>query len=453
MDGRAYINATLERIKQISPGQTVFFQAATEILNSLQPLLDKDSKYYKHRILDRIVMPERTTMFRVTYINDKGEACPHFGYRVQFSSAIGPFKGGLRFHPSVNLDVIKFLGFEQIFKNSLTGLSMGGAKGGSNFDPKGKSEGEIMRFCQAFMLGLQNVIGDVIDVPAGDIGVGGREIGYLFGQYKKITHRFDGALTGKGLNWGGSLARTEATGYGLIYFATQMLSKNESSLDGKICTVSGAGNVAIYACEKLYQMGAKPVTVSDSTGYIYDKDGIDVELLKRLKEVERVGLINYTKERTGAKFTPASAYGAGRNGVWDVPCDAAFPCATQNEVSLEDIKVLYNNGCRLLAEGANMPSTLEAMQFMSQKSDFLYGPAKAANAGGVATSGLEMSQNASMTKWSFEKVDKELQGIMKHIFDISYETSVEFGKPGDLVLGGNIAGFKKVADAMIDQGY
>lgn len=453
MDGRAYINATLERIKQISPGQTVFFQAATEILNSLQPLLDKDGKYYKHRILDRIVMPERTTMFRVTYINDKGEACPHFGYRVQFSSAIGPFKGGLRFHPSVNLDVIKFLGFEQIFKNSLTGLSMGGAKGGSNFDPKGKSEGEIMRFCQAFMLGLQNVIGDVIDVPAGDIGVGGREIGYLFGQYKKITHRFDGALTGKGLNWGGSLARTEATGYGLIYFATQMLSKNESSLDGKICTVSGAGNVAIYACEKLYQMGAKPVTVSDSTGYIYDKDGIDVELLKRLKEVERVGLINYTKERTGAKFTPVSAYGVGRNGVWDVPCDAAFPCATQNEVSLEDIKVLYNNGCRLLAEGANMPSTLEAMQFMSQKSDFLYGPAKAANAGGVATSGLEMSQNASMLKWSFEKVDKELQGIMKHIFDISYETSVEFGKPGDLVLGGNIAGFKKVADAMIDQGY
>ena len=453
MDGRAYINATLERIKQISPGQTVFFQAATEILNSLQPLLDKDGKYYKHRILDRIVMPERTTMFRVTYINDKGEACQHFGYRVQSSSAIGPFKGGLRFHPSVTLDVIKFLGFEQIFKNSLTELSMGGAKGGSNFDPKGKSEGEIMRFCQAFMLGLQNVIGDVIDVPAGDIGVGGREIGYLFGQYKKITHRFDGALTGKGLNWGGSLARTEATGYGLMYFATQMLSKNESSLDGKICTVSGAGNVAIYACEKLYQMGAKPVTVSDSTGYIYDKDGIDVELLKRLKEVERVGLINYTKERTGAKFTPVSAYGAGRNGVWDVPCDAAFPCATQNEVSLEDIKVLYNNGCRLLAEGANMPSTLEAMQFMSQKSDFLYGPAKAANAGGVATSGLEMSQNASMTKWSFEKVDKELQGIMKHIFDISYETSVEFGKPGDLVLGGNIAGFKKVADAMIDQGY
>ena len=453
MDGRAYINATLERIKQISPGQTVFFQAATEILNSLQPLLDKDGKYYKHRILDRIVMPERTTMFRVTYINDKGEACPHFGYRVQFSSAIGPFKGGLRFHPSVNLDVIKFLGFEQIFRDSLTGVSMGGAKGGSNFDPKGKSEGEIMRFCQAFMLGLQNVIGDVIDVPAGDIGVGGREIGYLFGQYKKITHRFDGALTGKGLNWGGSLARTEATGYGLIYFATQMLSKNESSLDGKICTVSGAGNVAIYACEKLYQMGAKPVTVSDSTGYIYDKDGIDVELLKRLKEVERVGLINYTKERTGAKFTPVSAYGAGRNGVWDVPCDAAFPCATQNEVSLEDIKVLYNNGCRLLAEGANMPSTLEAMQLMSQKGDFLYGPAKAAHAGGVATSGLEMSQNASMTKWSFEKVDKELQGIMKHIVDISYETSVEFGRPGDLVLGGHIAGFRKVADAMIDQGY
>lgn len=453
MDGQSYVSSTLERIKQISPGQTVFLQAATEILNSLQPLLDKESKYHKHRILDRIVMPERTTMFRVTYINDKGEACPHFGYRVQFSSAIGPYKGGLRFHPSVNLDVIKFLGFEQIFKNSLTGLSMGGAKGGANFDPKGKSDSEIMRFCQAFMLELQTVIGDVIDVPAGDIGVGGREIGYLFGQYKKITRRFDGALTGKGLNWGGSLVRTEATGYGLIYFAMEMLAKNNASLEGKTCVISGAGNVAIYACEKLYQIGAKPVTVSDSTGYIYDKDGIDVELLKRLKEVERVGLQNYTKERANAKFTPVSAYPAGRNGVWDVPCDAAFPCATQNELNLEDIKVLYNNGCRLLAEGANMPSTLDAMKFMSEKSDFLYGPAKAANAGGVATSGLEMSQNAGMLKWSFEKVDQELQNIMKHIFDISYETSVEFGKPGDLVLGGNIAGFRKVADAMIDQGY
>ena len=310
-----------------------------------------------------------------------------------------------------------------------------------------------MRFCQAFMLELQTVIGDVIDVPAGDIGVGGREIGYLFGQYKKITRRFDGALTGKGLNWGGSLVRTEATGYGLIYFAMEMLAKNNASLEGKTCVISGAGNVAIYACEKLYQIGAKPVTVSDSTGYIYDKDGIDVELLKRLKEVERVGLQNYTKERVNAKFTPVSAYPAGRNGVWDVPCDAAFPCATQNELNLEDIKVLYNNGCRLLAEGANMPSTLDAMKFMSEKSDFLYGPAKAANAGGVATSGLEMSQNAGMLKWSFEKVDQELQNIMKHIFDISYETSVEFGKPGDLVLGGNIAGFRKVADAMIDQGY
>ena len=310
---------------------------------------------------------------------------------------------------------------------------MGGAKGGANFDPKGKSDGEIMRFCQAFMNALHEIIGDVIDVPAGDIGVGGREIGYMFGQYKRIKHRFEGTLTGKGLSWGGSLVRTEATGYGLVYFANEMLKKAGRGFEGLTCTVSGAGNVAIYTCEKLYQFGAKPVTVSDSTGYIYDAEGIDVALLKQLKEVERVGLREYSVRKAGSKFIPVSEYKPGRNGVWDVKCDAAFPCATQNEVSLADIEVLYNNGCRLLAEGANLPSTLDAMEFMAAKSDFLYGPGKAANAGGVATSGLEMAQNAAMESWSFEKVDARLQGIMKHIFDISYETSVEFGRPGDLV--------------------
>ncbi len=448
-----YINDTLEKIRRTSPGQTTFLQAATEILHSLEPLLSREDKYLKHHIIDRIVMPERTTMFRVTYMNDKNEPCSHFGYRVEFNSALGPYKGGLRFHPTVCLDIIKFLGFEQIFKNSLTGLNMGGGKGGANFDPKGKSEGEIMRFCQAFMLELHKLIGDVKDVPAGDIGVGGREIGYMFGQYKKITQRFDGALTGKGLSWGGSLARTEATGYGSVYFAKEMLQKVNNGLEGKICSVSGAGNVAIYTCEKLYQFGAKPVTVSDSTGFIYDKDGIDVALLKQLKEVERRGLSDYTDYRKNAIFTPVSKYKAGTNGVWSVACDAAFPSATQNELNLEDIKTLYSNGCRLVCEGANMPSTLEAIDFMLSKKDFLFGPAKAANAGGVATSGLEMSQNASMTKWSFEEVDNKLHAIMTNIFNDSYETSVEFGDAGNLVLGANIAGFRKVADAMIDQGY
>ncbi|MDL2346329.1 NADP-specific glutamate dehydrogenase [Campylobacter hyointestinalis] len=448
-----YINQTLEHIKRTSPGQTTFLQAATEILRSLEPLLSKEDKYLKHRIIDRIVMPERTTMFRVTYMNDKNEPCSHFGYRVEFNSALGPYKGGLRFHPSVCLDIIKFLGFEQIFKNSLTGLNMGGGKGGANFDPKGKSDGEIMRFCQSFMNELYKLIGDVKDVPAGDIGVGGREIGYMFGQYKKLTNRFDGALTGKGLNWGGSLARTEATGYGSVYFANEMLKKSGGSLEGKKCSVSGAGNVAIYTVEKLYEFGALPVTVSDSTGFVYDKDGIDTKLLKRLKEVERKGLIEYANEKKSAVFTPVSAYKEGTNGVWSVPCDAAFPSATQNELHLVDIKTLYNNGCRLVCEGANMPSTLDAIDFMLSKKDFLFGPAKAANAGGVATSGLEMAQNASMQKWTFDEVDKKLHNIMTNIFHESYDTSVEFGDAGNLVLGANIAGFRKVADAMIDQGY
>ncbi|MBP3208087.1 MAG: NADP-specific glutamate dehydrogenase [Campylobacter sp.] len=448
-----YVSNILEDIKRKNPGQEVFIQAATEVLYSLEPLIKREDKYIKHKILERILVPERTLMFRVVYTNDKNEPCVHTGYRVEFNSAIGPYKGGIRFHPTVNLGVLKFLGFEQIFKNSLTGLNIGGGKGGANFDPKGKSDNEIMRFCQSFMIELQRLISDVTDVPAGDIGVGGREIGYMFGQYKKITRRFDGSLTGKGLSWGGSLARTEATGYGSVYFANEMLTKNGDSLRGKICAVSGAGNVAIYTVAKLYEMEAKPVTVSDSTGFIYDENGIDLALLKKLKEEMRVGLGEYVKTHPKATFTPVSSYPTGRNGVWGVKCDAAFPSATQNELNLEDIKTLYNNGCRMVCEGANMPSTLEAIDFMLSKKDFLFGPAKAANAGGVATSGLEMAQNASMTSWTFEEVDAKLHDIMRHIFKISYETSKEFGQEGNLVLGSNIAGFRKVADAMIDQGY
>ena len=449
---KSYIDGLLLNLKCANPGQEVFIQASTEILYSLIPLLKRDERYVKNKILERILAPERTMMFRVVYMSDGGEPCVHTGYRIEFNSALGPYKGGLRFHPSVNLGVLKFLGFEQIFKNSLTGLNIGGAKGGANFDPKGKSDGEIMRFCQAFMLELHRLISSNTDVPAGDIGVGGREIGYMYGAYKKLTRRFDGALTGKGLSWGGSLARTEATGYGSVYFANEMLATRGDSLHGKICTISGAGNVAIYTAEKLYQMQAKPVTVSDSTGFIYDAEGIDVMLLKKLKEQLRVGLCEYIKERPGAKFTPVSAYPAGRNGVWSVPCDAAFPSATQNELNLQDVKTLYANGCRMVCEGANMPSTLEAVDFMLSQKDLLFGPAKAANAGGVATSGLEMAQNAQMASWSFEQVDGKLREIMRHIFRTSYETSKEFGAEGNLVLGSNIAGFRRVADAMLDQG-
>lgn len=449
---KSYIDGLLLNLKRANPGQEVFIQASTEILYSLIPLLKRDERYVKNKILERILAPERTMMFRVVYMSDGGEPCVHTGYRIEFNSALGPYKGGLRFHPSVNLGVLKFLGFEQIFKNSLTGLNIGGAKGGANFDPKGKSDGEIMRFCQAFMLELHRLISSNTDVPAGDIGVGGREIGYMYGAYKKLTRRFDGALTGKGLSWGGSLARTEATGYGSVYFANEMLATRGDSLYGKICAISGAGNVAIYTAEKLYQMQAKPVTVSDSTGFIYDAEGINVALLKKLKEQLRVGLCEYIKERPNAKFIPVSAYPAGRNGVWSVPCDAAFPSATQNELNLQDVKTLYANGCRMVCEGANMPSTLEAIDFMLAQKDFLFGPAKAANAGGVATSGLEMAQNAQMASWSFEEVDSKLREIMRHIFCTSYETSKEFGAEGNLVLGSNIAGFRRVADAMLDQG-
>ncbi|MEA3331689.1 MAG: NADP-specific glutamate dehydrogenase [Campylobacterota bacterium] len=446
-----YIKKTMDRLKQSSQGQTEFYQAAEEVLVSLSPLLEKDTKYQKHNVIERIVEPERQFLFRVVWLDDKGDVQVNKGYRIEFNSALGPYKGGLRFHPSVNAGIIKFLGFEQIFKNSLTGLSIGGGKGGSDFDPKGKSDAEIMRFCQAFMTELYRHIGPTADVPAGDIGVGGREIGYMFGQYKRLTGRYEGILTGKGLSWGGSLARTEATGYGTVYFAEDMLEDRGEVLEGKVCTVSGSGNVAIYTIEKLYQLGAKPVTCSDSRGTIYDKDGINLKTLQRLKEVEKVSLTEYVKEHPSAQYTPTSEYPAGRNLVWTIPCYAAFPSATQNELNEKDAADLLKNGCVCVSEGANMPSTPEAVDlFLAAK--IAYGPGKAANAGGVATSQLEMSQNASMEAWDFETVDSKLRNIMRNIFINSNETAKEFGDAGNLVFGANIAGFRKVADAMIDQG-
>jgi glutamate dehydrogenase (NADP+) len=446
-----YITETINYLKQSSPAQAEFYQAAEEVLSSLDPILERNPKYQKHNIIQRLVEPERQILFRVAWVDDRGEVQVNKGYRIEFNSALGPYKGGLRFHPNVNAGIIKFLGFEQIFKNSLTGLAIGGAKGGSNFNPKGKSDNEIMRFCQSFMTELFRHIGATIDVPAGDIGVGGREIGYLYGQYKRLTGRYEGVLTGKGLNWGGSLVRTEATGYGAVYFAQDMLAERGDSLEGKVCTVSGSGNVAIYTVEKLYQVGAKPVTVSDSNGMIYDAQGIDLDLLKSIKEVERTRLKRYVEERPSAIYTPVEDYPVGRNGVWSVPCQAAFPSATQNEVTVEDAKELLKNGCVCVSEGANMPSTQEAINaFLA--SGIAYGPAKAANAGGVSTSQLEMSQNASMLQWTFEEVDDKLRRIMTNIYRSASETAKEFGQPGNLVLGANIAGFRKVADAMIDQG-
>ncbi len=431
--------------------QPEFLQAVQEVLTTLQPLLDKNPVYQKNKILERIVEPERSFHFRVEWVDDKGEIQVNNGYRVQFNSAIGPYKGGLRFHPTVNEGILKFLGFEQIFKNSLTGTPIGGGKGGSDFDPKGKSDNEVMRFCQAFMLQLHRYIGATVDVPAGDIGVGGREIGYLYGMYKRLTTRYEGVLTGKGLNWGGSLARTEATGYGVVYFADEMLKARGQSLEGMKCAVSGAGNVAIYCCEKLIEKGAIPVTVSDSRGMIYDETGIKVDVLKQVKEVERASLTRYAELVPTAKYTPVSEYPQGRNAVWSVPVDAAFPCATQNEVNLEDAKCLLQNGVKVVSEGANMPSSIDAINAFL-KSGIAYGPAKAANAGGVATSQLEMEQNAGMTAWTFDEVDAKLFNIMKGIFENAYETSKEFGEEGNLVLGANIAGFRKVADSMIAQG-
>lgn len=447
----SYVNDVLGKLQHKFSHQPEFLQAVTEIFGSLSALFEREHRYQKYNILERIVIPERNVSFRVTWVDDKGEVQVNQGYRVEFNSAIGPYKGGLRFHPNVSEGIIKFLGFEQVFKNSLTGLAMGGGKGGSNFDPKGKSEGEIMRFCQAFMNELFRHIGATTDVPAGDIGVGGREIGYLFGQYKKLTNRFDGVLTGKALGWGGSLVRPEATGYGAVYFAQEMLNEIGQNLEGKVCLVSGAGNVAIYTVEKLLQVGAKPVTVSDSKGMIYDESGIKVDLLKDIKEVRRESLETYAKECKSAKYTPVSDYPKDHNPLWAIPCFAAFPSATQNEINLNDAKNLLKGGCRCVSEGANMPSSIDATNaFLDAK--ICYGPGKAANAGGVATSGLEMSQNASMLSWSFEEVDNKLHNIMKHIYRISKETAKEFGNPNDLVLGSNIAGFRKVANAMIDQG-
>lgn len=451
MDSKDYIDRILADIKMCSPGQDEFYQAAEEVLGSLVPLLEEDSRYEEHGILERIVVPERSMIFRVCWVDDAGKVQTNLGYRVQFNSAIGPYKGGLRFHPTVNLGIVKFLGFEQIFKNSLTGLQIGGAKGGSNFDPKGKSDNEIMRFCQSFMTELYRHIGETRDIPAGDIGVGAREIGYLYGQYKKITGTFDGAITGKGINWGGSLTRTEATGYGSVYFAQNILNKYGIDIKGMKCAVSGSGNVATYTIEKLKHLGAIPVTCSDSKGMIYHKKGIDVETLKAIKGTNRRSLEEYAKLHSDAIYTPVHAYPEGRNAVWDIPCDIAFPSATQNELNIEDAKALVANGCKLVNEGANMPTTLEAIEYL-QKHGVLFGPAKAANAGGVAVSQLEMSQNASMERWSFEEVDRRLHKIMRNIFETAYQTSEEFGKPGNLIMGANIAGFKKVADSMIDEG-
>ena len=431
--------------------QPEFLQAVQEVLSTLQPALDKNPAYQKNKILERITEPERVIHFLVQWVDDKGEIQVNRGYRVQFNSAIGPYKGGLRFHPTVNEGVLKFLGFEQIFKNSLTGTPIGGGKGGSDFDPKGKSDNEIMRFCQAFMVQLFRYIGATVDVPAGDIGVGGREIGYLYGAYKRLTTSYEGVLTGKGLNYGGSLARTEATGYGTVYFAQEMLKDRGDSLEGKVCAVSGAGNVAIYCCEKLIQVGAKPVTVSDSRGCIYDPNGINVDVLKQVKEVERASLTRYAELVPTAQYTAVKDYPEGKHAVWCVKCDAAFPCATQNELNLEDAKTLLANGCKCVAEGANMPSTIDAINaFLA--SGIAYGPAKAANAGGVATSQLEMEQNASMSAWTFDEVDSKLHNIMINIYKNASETAKEFGVDGNLVLGANIAGFRKVADAMIAQG-
>ena len=445
------IDEVLASTKQSTPGQTEFYQAVDEVLQSLEPLLTREKKYTDNNILSRIVIPERQIIFRVCWIDDAGKIQTNIGYRVQFNSAIGPYKGGLRLHPSVNLGIIKFLGFEQIFKNSLTGLNIGGAKGGSNFDPKGKSDNEVMRFCQAFMTELSKYIGETIDIPAGDIGTGGREIGYMFGQYKRMTNRFEGVLTGKGLNWGGSLARTEATGFGSVYFADNFLTKVGNSLEGKTASVSGSGNVAIYTMQKLYELGAKPVTCSDSRGFIYQKDGIDLKSLQLVKEVNRASLTEYAKMHKDAVYTPVSEYAENTNGIWTVPCDLAFPSATQNELNLNDIKNLHKNGCILVNEGANMPSTPEAIEYM-QANKIMYAPGKASNAGGVATSQLEMSQDASMEKWTFSEVDSKLQHIMKDIFELSYETSKEFHDEGNIMMGANIAGFRKVADSMIDQG-
>lgn len=446
-----YVGDTLARLAQSSPAQKEFYQATEEVLECLRPLFARAPHYHDHSIIERIVEPERQVMFRVSWVDDAGRVQVNKGYRVQFNSALGPFKGGLRFHPSVTSGTIKFLGFEQIFKNALTGLPIGGGKGGSDFDPKGKSDNEIMRFCQSFMSELYRHIGPHTDVPAGDVGVGTREIGYLFGQYKRLTGRYEGVLTGKGLNWGGSLGRKEATGYGAVYFAENMLAAKNDTLRGKYCLVSGSGNVAIYTIEKLYELGAKPVTCSDSKGMVYDPKGIDLVLLKEIKEKRRESLHEYVNARPEAHYTSVQEYPQDGHAVWRIEGEVAFPCATQNELTEADAKALISNGIVCVSEGANMPSTKGAVDaFLAAK--LAYGPGKAANAGGVATSQLEMAQNSSMEQWTLEKVDQKLKEIMADIYRQCAETAEEFDEPDNLVLGANIAGFRKVADAMIDQG-
>ncbi len=441
----SYVNEVLERVKKQNPDQPEFLQAVTEVLESLSAVIEKnEDAFRKNALLERLTTPERVIMFRVPWIDDKGQVQVNNGYRVQFNSAIGPYKGGLRFHPSVNLSILKFLGFEQTFKNSLTGLPIGGGKGGADFDPKGKSDREVMAFCQSFMTELCKYIGADTDVPAGDIGVGGREIGYLFGQYKRIRDLYEGVLTGKGLSYGGSLARTQATGYGLLYLTDEMLRCNGKSLKGKTVAVSGAGNVATYAIEKAWQLGAKPVTCSDSTGWVYDPDGIDVATLIEVKQVKRARLTEYAKAR------PGCVYHEGK-GLWSTKCDVALPCATQNELTLEDARLLVANGCFAVAEGANMPTTLDATKYL-QDNGILFCPGKASNAGGVATSALEMTQNSQRLSWTFEEVDAKLKDIMVNIFHNIDDASKAYGMEGNYVAGANIAGFLKVADAMNAQG-
>lgn len=441
----SYVDEVLERVKTKNASEPEFLQAVEEVLESLRPVIDaNEALYRKEALLERLTEPDRQFKFRVPWVDDKGQVQVNTGYRVQFNNAIGPYKGGLRLHPSVNTGIIKFLGFEQIFKNSLTGLPIGGGKGGADFDPKGKSDREVMAFCQSFMTELCKYIGADVDVPAGDIGTGAREIGYMFGQYKRIKGMYEGVLTGKGLTYGGSLVRTEATGYGLLYITDEMLKSNGKSMKDKVIAVSGAGNVAIYAMQKAKQLGGKPVTCSDSTGWIYDSEGIDIELLKEIKEVKRARLTEYAAAR------PSAEYHEGK-GVWSVKCDIALPCATQNELLLEDAKLLVESGVMAVCEGANMPTSLDATQYLKDNGVYFL-PGKASNAGGVATSALEMSQNSERLSWSFEEVDAKLQSIMVNIFRSLDDAAKRYGHEGDYVIGANIAGFEKVATAMVAQG-
>lgn len=440
----SYVDRVIEQVKAKDANEPEFIQAVTEVLSSLKPVIDSNPKYEQAGLLERIVEPERVVMFRVPWVDDAGNVQVNRGFRVQYNSALGPYKGGLRLHPSVNLGIVKFLGFEQIFKNSLTTLPMGGGKGGCDFDPKGKSDGEVMRFCQSFMTELCKHIGADTDVPAGDIGTGAREIGFMFGQYKRIRNVWEGVLTGKGLSYGGSLARTEATGYGLVYFVQEHLVTHGDSFKDKVVSVSGSGNVAIYATEKAQEFGAKVVTLSDSSGWIHDPNGIQLDIVKQIKEVERGRISEYASRVPGVEYHEGT-------GVWSVAVDIALPCATQNELFIEDAQQLVANGVKIVAEGANMPTTTDATDYLIEKG-VTFCPGKAANAGGVATSGLEMSQNSERLSWSFEEVDAKLQGIMKNIYHASAEAAEEYGYTGNLVIGANIAGFKKLADAMLAQG-